>query len=348
MNLKLGNRIIGDEYRTYIIAEIGSNFDGSLKKACELIDAAKECGCDCAKFQSFIPDKIINRHAFQQRCSFQTKWNKTVYDTYRDASLPRKGHESLIQYCEAIDIDFMSSPYDIEAVDLLDELNVPAFKIGSGEITNLKFLEYVASKKKPIILGTGASNMGEIAEAVSVIHSQGNRDLVLLQCTTQYPTPLEHTNVRAMNILRKAFGCLVGFSDHSEGYIASLGAVANGACVIEKHFTLDKSLIGPDHPFAMDREDMTLLVEGIRKMEKAMGSHIKQLYDIERETVILQRRSLFAKTFIPCNAIITEDVIDTLRPATGIEPKYLNSVIGLRTTVDIKAGEPIEWEKLSC
>lgn len=347
MNLKLGNRIIGDEYLTYIIAEIGSNFDGSLERAFQLIDAAKKCGCDCAKFQSFLPEKIINRHAFQQRCSFQTNWNKSVYDTYRDASLPRDWHSKLAGYCKDVGIDFMSSPYDTEAVDLLNDLPMPAFKIGSGEITNLKFLEYIASKKKPILLGTGASNMGEIAEAVKAIHSQGNRDLVLLQCTTQYPTPLEHTNVRAMNILRKAFGCLVGFSDHSEGYIASLGAVANGACVIEKHFTLNKELIGPDHPFAMDREDMSLLVEGIRKMEKVMGSHIKQLYDVERETVILQRRSLFAKKNISQGAIITEDVIDTLRPATGIEPKYLNSVIGLKAITDIKAGEPIEWEKLS-
>ncbi len=344
--IKLGNRFMGEGEPVYIIAEIGSNFDGSLDRAKELVKLAKECGCDCAKFQSFLPEKIINKKAFETKCSFQSNWDKSVWDTYKDAVFPREWHKEVADFSKSIGIDFMSSPYDKEAVDLLDELNVPAFKIGSGEITNLDFLRYVASKKRPIILGTGASNMKEIAEAVVAIEGEGNYDLVLLQCITQYPTPIEHSNIKAMQTLQKAFGCLVGYSDHSEGYIVSLGAVATGACIIEKHFTSDRLLNGPDHPFAADVEDMKLTVDGIRKLEKAMGSHIKQLTDCEKETVIIQRRSIFAKTFIKRGSIITLNMVDILRPAIGLLPKELSMVTGHIAKVDIQEGEAITWEKL--
>ena len=343
---KLGNRYVGEGEPVYIIAEIGSNFDGQLDRAIKLIELAKECGCDCAKFQSFLPDRIINAKSFETKQSFQANWTKSVYDTYKDASLPREWHKELKEHCNKIGIDFMSTPYDYEAVDLLNDLNVPAFKIGSGEITNLEFLKYVASKKKPIILGTGASNMNEIKDAVLAIESQNNYDIVLLQCITQYPTPIEYANIRAMVTIQKAFGCPVGYSDHTESCMVAFGAVSLGACIIEKHFTDNKSRIGPDHPFAMNPEVMGIMISGIRELEKSLGSPIKQVEECEKETRILQRRGLFAKEAIKSGKIINREMVESLRPAVGIETKNINQVVGHKAMSNIEKGEPITWEKL--
>lgn len=345
--VKIGNRYVGEGEPVYIIAEIGSNFDGKIERAIKLIDLAKECGCDCAKFQSFLPDQIINKKSFETKQSFQVNWTKTVYDTYKDASLPREWHKELSERCKEIGIDFMSTPYDCEAVDLLDKLDVPAFKIGSGEITNLEFVEYVALKKKPVILGTGASNMGEIKDAVNTIYNTNNFNLVLLQCITQYPTPIEYANIRAMVTLQKAFDCPVGYSDHSQSHIVSLGAVVLGACMIEVHFTDDNDRVGPDHPFAHNPTLMKSMVTQIRQLEKALGSPIKQVEECEKETRIIQRRGLFAKMDWKQGARITRAMVDILRPCTGIEPKYLNQVLGMKVKENISEGEPVIWEKLS-
>jgi len=344
--IKLGERYVGDGEPVYIIAEIGSNFDGSLEQAKKLVDLAKEVGADAAKFQSFLPNKIIARKGFTTKVSFQVKWAKPVYQVYSEATFPREWHTKLADYCRQKGITFLSTPYDKEAVDLLASLGVPAFKIGSGEINNPPFLEYVAGKKKPIILATGASSLGEVEEAVKVIRATGNEDLILLQCITNYPSPIEQANIRAMLTLRQAFQTLVGYSDHSPGSIVPLGAVALGACVIEKHFTFDKTRKGPDHPFAMDVPEMAEMVKSIRLLEKALGSPIKQVTPAETETVIIQRRSLFAKTNIPAGTIITKEMIESLRPATGIPPKYMELVIGRKSKVNIPEGEPITWDKI--
>lgn len=344
--VKLGNRYVGEGEPVYIIADIGSNFDGDIVRAKNLIDLARECGCDCAKFQSFLPDRIINRQSFEKKSSFQANWNKSVYDTYADASLPREWHQELSDYCALQKIDFMSTPYDTDAVDLLDKLNVSAFKIGSGEITNLEFLEYVALKKKPIILGTGASNMGEIKDAVSTIKNAGNYNIILLQCITQYPTPVEYANIRAMVTIQKAFDCPVGYSDHSQTHIVSLGAVALGACMIEVHFTDDNERVGPDHPFAHDPFMMAYMITSIRQLEKALGSPIKQVTECEKETRILQRRSLFTVMKYHKGTRITRSMVKVLRPAVGLEPKYLNAIEGLKAKEEIEESEPITWEKL--
>ncbi len=342
--IRIGNRWVGEGEPTYIIAEIGSNFDGSLAQAKKMVDLAKEVGADSAKFQSFRPEKIIAPKGFRTRVSFQARWEKPVDRVYAEAMLPREWHRELAVYCAERGIDFMSSPYDREAVDLLDELGVPAFKIGSGEITHPDFLKYVASKGRPIILGTGASTLGEIEKAVEAIRSTGNEDLILLQCITNYPSPIEEANIRAMVTLRDAFQVPVGYSDHSPGSVVALGAVALGACVIEKHFTFDKSRKGPDHPFAMDVKEMAEMIRDIRLLEKALGSPIKRLTAAETETVVIQRRSLFARVDIPAGTVITAEMIEPLRPATGILPEYLPLVIGRRARRDIPAGEPITWE----
>jgi len=344
--VKIGSRDIGEGEPAYIIAEIGSNFDGSLEQAKQMVDLARETGADAAKFQSFLPEKIIARTGFEKRVSFQSRWRKSVWDVYAAAAFPREWHREIAEYCRKVGIDFMSSPYDREAVDLLEEIGVPAYKIGSGEIDNLAFLEYIARRKKPVILGTGASTLGEIEQAVSVIRAAGNQDIVLLQCITNYPSPLEEANIRAMLTLRQAFDVPVGYSDHSPGSIVALGAVALGACVIEKHFTYDKKQPGPDHPFAMDVPEMTAMVREIRLMEQALGSPVKQVTPAEAETVVIQRRGIFARTDIPRGAVITEDMIELLRPATGLRPAYLPLVLGRKARAAIPRGEPVTWDKI--
>jgi sialic acid synthase SpsE len=344
--IRIGDRWIGEGEPTYIIAEIGSNFDGSLEQAKYLVDLAKEVGADAAKFQSFLPDKIIAKKGFERKTSFQAKWDKSVYEVYAEASLPREWHKEIAEYCRKKNIHFFSSPYDKEAVDLLSEIGVPAFKIGSGDITFLPLVEYIAKKGKPILLGTGASSMGEIEEAVNTIRAAGNEDIVLLQCITNYPSPFEHANIRAMVTLREAFQVLVGYSDHTPGSVVPLGAVALGACVIEKHFTFDKTRKGPDHPFAMDVPEMAAMIRDIRLLEAALGTPIKQLTPAETETVIIQRRSLFAKVDIPAGTTITADMIEPLRPAIGVTPQFMHLVVGKKAKVDIPQGEPITWEKI--
>lgn len=344
--IKIGNRYIGEGEPVYIIADIGSNFDGSLERAKSLIRLAKGCGCDCAKFQSFLPDKIISKKGFETKSSFQAKWGKSVYDTYKDASLPREWHKELSDYCKEVDITFNSTPYDYEAVDLLDELKVPFFKIGSGEIDNLEFLTHVAAKKKPIILGTGASNMREIRDAIKAIQSGGNNDIILLQCITQYPSPIEQANIRAMVTIEKAFGYPVGYSDHAISSVVSYGAVSLGACVIERHFTDSRKNISPDHPFAMEPQNMREMVFQIRLLEKALGSPIKQVTECEKETVILQRRGIVAANTIKAGEEITKDNIKLLRPAIGIPLRHINDILGRIVSDDIQEGEPITWEKL--
>jgi sialic acid synthase SpsE len=344
--IRIGERWVGEGEPTYIIAEIGSNFDGSLEQAKRLVDLAKEVGADAAKFQSFLPDKIIAKKGFETKTSFQARWEKSVYEVYSEASLPREWHEELAEYCHKTGIHFLSSPYDKEAVDMLDKIGVPAFKIGSGDITFLPLIEYIAKKNRPILLGTGASSIGEIEEAVNTIKAAGNQDIVLLQCITNYPSPFEYANIRAMVTLKETFQVPTGYSDHTPGSVVPLGAVALGACVIEKHFTFDKTRKGPDHPFAMDVPGMAAMIRDIRLLEAALGSPIKQLTPVETETVILQRRSLFSKVDIPAGTAITADMIKPLRPAIGITPQYIHLVVGRKAKVDIPEGEPLTWEKI--
>ncbi len=225
-------------------------------------------------------------------------------------------------------------------------MDVPAFKIGSGDITFLSLLKYIASKGRPIILGTGASSLGEVEEAVHTIRAAGNEDIILLHCVTSYPSAFEDANIRAMVTLRDAFQLPVGYSDHTAGSVVSLGAVALGACMIEKHFTFDKRREGPDHPFAMDVPEMASMVKDIRALELALGSPVKQLTSSETETVVLQRRSLFARVAIPAGTTITSDMVEPLRPATGIMPKHIGLVTGRRARADIAQGEPVTWDKL--
>ena len=344
--IKIGNRLIGKGHPSYIIADIGANFDNDINKAKQLIDAAKAAGANCAKFQSFLADKIVSGKGFASMTlkGVHGTWGRGVDEVFRDAEFPRAWHKELADYCVKVGIDFSSSPYDFEAVDLCVEVGVPYIKIGSGDITWLEMLEYIAKTGKPLFLATGDATMAEIDEAVRTIQEAGCYDLALMQCITNYPSLVKSANINVLRNYKKTFDILTGYSDHSPGSVVVLGSIALGACVIEKHFTLSKKDKGPDHNHSMDVSEFTQMVKDIRALESAMGGTQKFVVEEENETVIVQRRGLYANRDIKIGEIIHYEDIDVLRPALGIPPKYKSIVAGKRVTKDIEKGMPIFWD----
>ena len=240
-----------------------------------------------------------------------------------------------------------SAPYDFEAVDLMEELGVDFYKIGSGDITWLEILDYIARKNKPVILATGASTLAEVEEAVAVIAKAGNKDLALLQCITNYPSKIESANINVLKTYQEKFGAITGYSDHTPGDVVVLGAIALGGKVIEKHFTLDKNDKGPDHPHSMNPEEFAAMVARIRQMEAALGSGTKEVVAEEAETVIVQRRGLYAKSAIKQGEAFRAENIIELRPALGLLPKDKKNVLNKKAGRDIASGEPIKWDDVS-
>ena len=347
--IKIGKRTIGEEHPTYFIAEIGANFDGSLERAKEYARVAKECGADCAKIQTFKSKKIVSGKAF---ASMKLKgvhgtWKKSVDKVFEEVEFPREWHKEWFEYCREIGITPSTAPYDYEAVDLVDSLDIPFYKIGSGDITWLEMIEYIAKKGKPVMLATGASTLAEVDEAVRVIEKTGNKDLVLMQCITNYPSKFESANINVLNTYRDAFGAILGYSDHTPDDVVPLGAVAIGARVIEKHFTMDRTLKGPDHPHSIEPHEFKRMVERTRNLEKAMGTGKKEVVAEESETVIVQRRGLTAAKDIAKGATIKKGDVVELRPALGIYPKYKNVITGKKTAKALKAGDPIKWEDIA-
>lgn len=347
-NIKIGNRMIGPDYPTYFIAEIGGNFDGSLEKAKKLIDAAKAAGADCVKFQTFTADTIVSEGGFSKMTlhGVHGSWGRKVSEVFKDVEFPLEWHKIIADYCKEIGIDFTTSPYFKEAVDLCEELKLPFIKIGSGDITWLEMLDYIARKGMPIMLATGDATMSEIDEAVRTIEKTGNKDLVLMQCITNYPSKIDSANVNVLKTYQSAFGCLTGYSDHSPGHVVALASVVLGGRVIEKHFTLNKKDKGPDHPHSMEPDEFKFMVDSIREVERAMGSTRKEVVKEEGETVFVQRRCLYAKRDLKKGQVLTEEDIDVLRPALGIPPKFKPVVIGKKVNKDIPARDPIFWEDL--
>lgn len=343
--IKIGNKMIGDTCPTYFIAEIGANFDGSIEKAKRLIDAAKEAGADCAKFQTFSTPRIVSEGGFSrmQLKGVHGSWGRTVSEVFKDAEFPMAWHKEIADYCKAAGIDFSTSPYFKEAVDLCVDLDVPFIKIGSGDITWLEMLDYIARKGKPVMLATGDATMSEIDEAVRTIEAAGNKDLVLMQCITNYPSKIESANVNVLKTYQSAFDVLTGYSDHAPGHVVALASVVIGGRVIEKHFTLNKADKGPDHPHSMEPQDFKFMVDSIREVERAMGSTRKEVVAEEGETVYVQRRCLYAKQDIKKGHIMTAEDIDVLRPALGIPPKFKPIVIGKECKEDMEKGQPLFW-----
>ena len=354
MKLKLGKKDVGLAHPTYFIADISANHDGQLERAKLLIRLCAEAGADAAKFQNFRAAKIVSDRGFRQlggQLSHQSKWKKSVSEVYSDASLPWEWTPALKKECDACGIDYFSAPYDLEAVDMLDPY-VDMFKIGSGDITWPEMLDKIAAKGKPVILATGASNIGEVQRAVERILAK-NKELVLMQCNTNYTASLEnfrHIHLRVLKTYRTMFpSVLLGLSDHTPGHATTLGAVALGARVIEKHFTDDNKREGPDHPFSMTPATWREMVDRTRELEYALGSPSKRVADNEQDTVVVQRRSLRAARDLSAGTVLTAEMIEALRPAPrdGIFPYDLERVVGKRLTCDVPAGEHLRWTHLA-
>jgi len=350
MDIQIGSHHLGKNYTTYFIADISANHDGDLERAKHLIRLAKESGADAAKFQNFRAPEIVSDFGFKNlgtQVSHQAAWQKSVFEIYQDASIPFEWTPILKDECDQEGIDYFSSPYDFDAIDMLDPY-VPAYKIGSGEITWLEALERMAMKGKPVFLATGASTIGEVQQAVRTILAV-NPQLVLMQCNTNYtanPENYDHIHLNVLKTYQIMFPeVILGLSDHTFSPATVLGAVAIGARVVEKHFTDDNNRIGPDHPFSMTPESWRDMVERTRELERALGSGDKFVAQNERDTVVVQRRCLRAARDLKCGETIMRDMIDVLRPAVdgAIVPYEVDSVVGTRVLVDIPKGKELRW-----
>lgn len=346
--IRIGNALIGEKEPCFIIAEAGVNHNGDIKLAKRLIDSAKEAGADAVKFQTFKAEDVAAESAktaiYQKK---STKEVKSQLKMLKNLELSQESHEQLMKYAKQKKIIFLSTPFDKQSVDLLVELGVPLIKIGSGEITNHPFLEYIAKKDLPIILSTGMSDLEEVAEATSIIKETGCGDLILLHCTSNYPARIEDCNLKAMNTISDEFNVPIGYSDHTLGIFIPLAAVAMGACVIEKHFTLDKNLMGPDHKTSLAPDEFEKMVCGVRVIETAMGSPLKSAVEAELEMQESSRRSIVAKMDIPNGIVITEDMLGFKRPGIGIAPKDIKKILNKEAKVNIKKDDLITMEMLS-
>jgi len=345
--IKIGDRLIGEGEPTFIVAEIGVNHNGSVKMAKKLIDSAKEVGADAVKFQAFKAERIVTKYA--EKAVYQketTDPQKSQYNMLKKLELSDAEMKELHGYARKRNILFLSSVFDEESVDLLDRLDVLAFKVASGEITDLPLLRYMARKKRSIILSTGLSTLEEIGEALGIFTVEGITDIVLLHCITSYPAKAEEANLKMMDVLKKKFGFPVGFSDHTLGTAIPIAAVALGAVMIEKHFTLDKKLAGPDHRASLEPKEFEQMVQGIKNVECALGTGVRELTPEEEGIKKAARRSIVARVLIRKGTVIREDMLDCKRPGTGLEPKYVHKVIGKKANKDIEADELITLEKL--
>ncbi|MCL0059466.1 N-acetylneuraminate synthase [Dehalococcoidia bacterium] len=346
--VKISDRLVGEGKPCFIIAEAGVNHNGDINLAKKLIDIAKEAGADAVKFQTFKAKEVVTGGA--EKADYQketTGAEESQFEMIKRLELTEKDFRELFAYAQEKGILFLSSPFDKGSVDLLDELGVPAFKVGAGEITNFPLLRHIAGKKKPIILSTGMSTLGEIEEALELIRKEAVEEIILLHCVSCYPAKVEDMNLKAMKTLRHAFKLPVGLSDHSLGVTIPIAAVARGACVIEKHFTLDKNLPGPDHRASLEPDELKQVVKAIRDVEKAMGDGIKRPTVEEEENKKVARRSIVASVDIPKGAIITEHMLDVKRPGTGIEPRYIEMIVGRQAKEDIKKDEMITMEMIT-
>ena len=326
----------------YIIAEAGVNHNGELKTALKLIEEAKKSGADCIKFQTFKAEQIVTKKS--PKANYQLKvtdTKETQFDMLKKLELKLSDYDTLIEKCKKLDIDFMSTPYNFEDVDFLDNLGVIGFKVASGQLTELPFLEYVAKKNKLMIISTGMANMSEVFDAVRCIKDSGNNNIIVLQCTTNYPSDIEDANILAMQNIANACDVSVGYSDHVINNYACYGAVALGAKVIEKHFTLDKSMEGPDHSSSSNPMEFSELVRAIRNIELSLGSGLKVPSEKEKKNTFGMKRSIVLNRDLDKGKIIKSSYISFKRPANGLPPNMLNVIIGKKLKCDMKFDEPL-------
>jgi sialic acid synthase SpsE len=351
--LKIGNRIISNTTPTYFVADIAANHDGDLKRAKRLIHIAAKAGADAAKFQNFRASEIVSDQGFKslgRHFSHQDKWKKSVFEVYEDVSIPLNWIKILKKECDLAGITYFSTPYDLEIVDELDPY-VSVFKIGSGDITWKEMLQKVASKGKPVMLATGASDIKEVKRAVTELRKK-NHQIVLMQCNTNYSGDIENFRYVNLNVLKtyqKMYPTLIcGLSDHTAGHSAVLGAVALGARIIEKHFTDDNNRDGPDHAFSMTPVSWKEMVDRTRELELALGESQKRIQENEKETVVIQRRCIRAGKNLSKGTILKRDSLVVLRPApeNAISPYDIKKIIGLKLRENLYEGEFIRWSML--
>ena len=331
--------------KVLIVAELSANHNQDIGLAKETIYAMKESGADAVKLQTYTPDTItINCDNEHFRIKQGTLWDgKTLYQLYKEAYTPWEWHYELKELAEKLGLIFFSTPFDKTAVDFLEELNVPAYKIASFEITDIPLIEYTASKGKPMIISTGIATLSDIQEAVEACKRVGNNKIILLKCTSAYPAPIEEANLKTIPNLAETFNCLVGLSDHTLGISVPVASVAMGARLIEKHFILDKKINTPDKEFSLTPKEFEQMVKSIREVEKALG---KVSYELTEKTRKAREfsRSLFVVEDMKKGEIFTEKNVKSIRPGYGLEPKYLPQILGKKARKNIKKGTPLSWD----
>ncbi len=350
-DISIGKKTIGSNHPCYVIAEAGVNHNGDLKLALDLVRAAKATGADCVKFQTFKASQLATPNA--PKANYQLKVTspeESQFDMLQKLELQMEDYQKIIYLCRELDIQFLSTPYNSEDADFLNKLGVDAFKIASGQLVEIPFLKHVASLGKPIIISTGMANLAEVYEGISAIRKNGNNQIILLQCTTNYPSAIEDANINAMTTMQKALNITIGYSDHVPNNYACYTAVALGAKCIEKHFTLDQNLPGPDHSCSLNPEQFTQLVNGIRQVEKSLGNPVKQPTQAEIDNTEGMRRSIVAIKDIAQGAVIKKSDLGFKRPATGLAPKELSKIIGKKTKQalsndTILQNHHLEWEQ---
>lgn len=342
--IKIGNRLVGDGHPCFVIAEIGSNHNGDWALALEMIDAAADAGVDAVKFQTFRAATHVSSKA---RAPSYLKTDTKLQDIIKALEINRDWHQPLLDYCQAKNLICFSSPCDREAVDELDAAGAPVHKVASFDLPDTDLIGHIAAKGKPVILSTGMADWMDIQRAMDVCYSVGNRQVVLMQCTSLYPAPVGLSNLAAMDTMRRAFRVLTGYSDHTMGDTVTCAAVARGACMIEKHFTMRRDLPGPDHPFAIEPAELRLMMQRIRETEAALGDGVKNgPRPEEREMADLARRSLHAATDIPAGTVITSDMLTIKRPGLGVSPSLRSAVVGRVAKHAIEADCWITWDML--
>jgi sialic acid synthase SpsE len=331
----------------YIIAEIGANHNGDMDMARKMIDAAVECGCDAVKFQSWSPDSLVSREEYDRNQKYNDSAKKhfgSLREMIEKYYLRTEQHYELEAYCREKNVDFCSTPFSNDEADLLEDLKTPFYKVASMDINNLEFLKYLASKGKPVILSTGMSTLGEIEAAINVINKAGNDEIILLHCISIYPPLYEDIHLNNITMLQQTFGYPVGFSDHTIGFSIPLASVALGACVIEKHFTLDKDLPGWDHEISANPEEMKIICEQSRNIVRSMGSFKRIVSAAETAKKDKFRRSAVTRAAMNSGHIVSEQDLDFKRPGTGIQPEEMKYLVGRKVKNDIAEGELLKWE----
>ncbi|MHA2359341.1 MAG: pseudaminic acid synthase [Candidatus Thorarchaeota archaeon] len=345
--VKIDKKTLGDGNPVFIVAEISANHLHNYELAIKIIDAARDAGADAIKLQTYTADTITLNCDTEHFKLHDTIWEgKTLYQLYEEAYTPWEWQPKLKEYAEGLGLICFSSPFDKTAVDFLEDLNVPAYKIASFEITDIPLIRYVASKKKPVIISTGIAETSDIEEAIRACKIEGNNEIILLKCTSAYPTPLGDVNLRTIPDISKRFDTLVGLSDHTLGISVAVAAVALGACIVEKHLTMNRASGGPDAKFSLEPDEFEHMVKTIREVEEALGRVSYTLTDKMKRSREFSR-SLFVSKDIKEGETLTVENVRSVRPGYGLHPRFLEKVLGKKAKKDIAKGTPLEWDLIS-